>query len=119
MGIYDVVNPTFYPDMKSELTKDQVAHINLVLDQVQAPLAYINLMRDKRRAVREKDFPYYMGCKLLDCKHSKEGMLMQLQRRDVIFSIFRNKKSEDYTFSSAEPIITDTIIPDPVQPVGF
>ena len=114
-----VLNPTFVPDKGSMLTKQQTEHINLILDQVQAPLAYINFVRDRANAVKEEDFPYYMGCKLLEQKRSKEGIFMKLQRRDVVFAIYRNRKDEDYTFSSAEPEIVDECLPDPVQPDGF
>lgn len=114
-----ILNPTFVPDKGTKLTKKQTEHINLILDQVQAPLAYINFVRNKANAVKEEDFPYYMGCKLLEGKKSKEGVWMKLQRRDVVFAIYRNTKEDEYTFSAMEPFIVDECLPDPVQPDGF
>lgn len=114
-----VLNPTFVPAKGSVLTQRQTEHINVILDQVQSPLAYINIVRDRANAVKEEDFPYYMGCKLLESKRSKEGIFMKLQRRDVVFAIYRNRKDEDYTFSKTEPEIVDECLPDPVQPDGF
>lgn len=115
-----VLNPTFTPDRRSTLTKEQAWHINLILDQVQVSLAYINLMRGRNTEIPEKDIPYYMGCRVLEEKHSTTGgVWIKMQRQDVIFAIMRNSTEENYTFSNFEPEIADNNIPDPVQPMNF
>lgn len=100
-----VLNPTFVPSKKSRLSEEDTAHINVCLDQIQSPLAYINIVKDKPWAVKEQDIPAELGCRLLDVKHSREGFYMTLQRNDVVFAIYRNHADDDLAFSEKEPYI--------------
>lgn len=84
----------FYPYYPAKMPEDKV------FDKFAGDLAEINLIQ-KRGVFPEKNVPDRLGCRLLSAKHSSDGanVLMELQREDLVFYMYRNGVHGQYSFS--------------------
>lgn len=109
--LHSLSGPDYVPAEGSDVSFVEAAHIDSVLDGVLAQLTIIDIYRNEyHKVIGEDEIPIRLESELLEIKHSgnDQNVFMKLQKRDVVYAIYRNGVDSDYEMSSFEPYIVGT-----------